>query len=144
LADRRAWDKEIVVWLGSMASLLSVLNTGSADIEQLDLLELVSEEDIPEEEARAFFRRGLDGRLKNIAPAPGKRRILVVTATALLADFNTGLAGFFNWFCSDRGMVILQVDGVAEKLALPPEFEFRPNQLIDYLTQPDHAKDIYA
>ena len=70
--------------------------------------------------------------------------ILIVSSTALLAFFNAGLRGFFSWFCSDRGMVILQVDGVAEKLALPAEFEFRPNRLIEYLVQPDHAKEIYA
>jgi hypothetical protein len=144
LAERRAWDKEIVVWLGSMDSLLSAIPAGSADTKQLDLLDLVSDEDVPDEEVRAQFRRALDLQLKSLKPLPGERRILIVTSTSLLAHFNTGLAGFFDWFCTDRSMVILHLDGKPEKLSLPAEFEFRADALLDYLVQPDHAKAIYA
>jgi len=144
LVERRAWDKEIVVWLGSFDSLLSAIPVGSADTKQLDLLDLVSDEDVLDEEVRAQFRRALDSRLKSLKPSPGQRCILIVTSTSLLAHFNTGLAGFFDWFCADRSMVILHLDGKPEKLSLPAEFEFRANALLDYLVQPDHAKAIYA
>ncbi|MEI6176959.1 MAG: hypothetical protein WCS43_08710 [Verrucomicrobiota bacterium] len=144
LAERRTWDKEIIVWLGLLESLLTHLPAGSVDIKQLDLLDLVSDSDLPEEDARTEFRRALDTRLKSLAPSPDKRCILIVTSTALLANFNTGLVGFFSWFCSDRAMVILHVDGIPEKLSLPSEFEFRATALLDYLVQPDHAKEIYA
>lgn len=144
LVERRAWDKEIVVWLGSIESLLSAIPAGSADTKQLDLLDLVSDEDVPEEEARSQFRRALDSQLNTLKPRPGERRILIVTSTSLLAHFNAGLAGFFAWFCTDRSMVILHLDGKPEKLSLPAEFEFRADALLDYLVQPDHAKAIYA
>ena len=143
LVERRAWDKEIVVWLGSMDSLLSAIPAGSADTKQLDLLDLVSDKDVPDEEARAQFRRALDSQLKLLKPPPGQHRILIVTSTSLLAHFNTGLAGFFNWFCTDHSMVILHLDGKPEKLSLPAEFEFRADALLDYLAQPDYAKAIY-
>jgi len=144
IIERRAWDKEIVVWLGPTDTLLSAIPAGAADTKQLDLLDLVSDEDAPDEEARAQFRRALDSQLKSLKPLPGERRILIVTSTSLLAHFNTGLAGFFDWFCTDRSMVILHMDGKPEKLSLPAEFEFRANALLDYLVQPDHAKAIYA
>jgi hypothetical protein len=144
LVERRAWDKEIVVWLGSIDSLLSAIPTASVETKQLDLLDLVSDQDVPEEEARAQFRRALDSQLRILKPPPGQRRILIVTSTSLLAHFNTGLAGFFNWFCTDRSMVILHLDGKPEKLSLPAEFEFRADALLDYLVQPHHAKGIYS
>lgn len=144
LMERRAWDKEIVVWLGSTDSLLSALPAGLSEIEHIDLLDLVPAQDLPDDDARTEFRRALDSRLKDLAPPPDKRCILVVTSAPLLAHFNTGLVGFFSWFCSDRAMVVLHVDGVPDKLDLPPEFEIRPNALLDYLVQPDHAKEIYS
>lgn len=146
LAERRAWDKEIVVWQGSVEELSSLLPSGAdaAEVQKLDLLDLVTSEDLSEDDARSHFRRALESHLKTIAPGAGQRRILIVSSAAILAHFNTGLASFFSWFCSDRGLVILQVDGVAENLTLPPEFEFRPNRLIEYFVQPDHAKEIYS
>ncbi len=144
LAERRAWDKEIVVWLGSMQSLLSAIPSGSPDTEQLDLLDLVPDGDVPDDEARTLFRRALDAHLKSLKPSAGQRRILIVTSTALLAHFNSGLVGFFDWFCTDRSMVVLHLDGTPEKLTLPLEFEFRADALLDYLIQPDHAKAVYA
>lgn len=144
LAERRAWNKEIVLWLGSIDSLLSTIPVGSADTRQLDLLDLVCHEDVPDEEARSQFGRALDSQLKSLSPLPGERRILIVTSTSLLAHFNIGLAGFFNWFCTDRSMVILHLDGKPEKLSIPAEFEFHAHKLLNYLVQPNHAKAIYA
>ena len=144
LVEQRAWNKEIVVWLGSIDLLLSAIPVGSGDTKQLDLLDLVSNEDLADDEARVQFRRALDSQLKSLKPFPGDRRILIVTSTSLVAHFNIGLAGFFDWFCTDRSMVILHLDGKPEKLSLPAEFEFRADALLEYLVQPDHAKASYA
>ena len=144
LIERRAWDKEIVVWLGSIDSLVSAIPAGCVDTKHLDLLDLVSDEDVADDEARVQFKRALDSRLKSLLPLPGERRILIATSTSLLAHFNLGLAVFFDWFCTDRSMVILHLDGKPEELSLPSEFEFRADTLLDYLVQPDHAKAIYA
>ena len=147
LASRRHWDKDIAVWIGSPDALRKqVPATPSApSIEELDLLDLFDEKSLPDsdEDAAVTLRQALRKHLSEHRPPDGKRRILMVKSAALLAHLNIGLQEFFTWFCSDHCMVVLLLDGVPETLQLPAEFEFNPRSIVDYLGQPDLAKNVF-
>jgi hypothetical protein len=148
LASQRNWDKDIAVWVGSTEAVRKHLPVGASApaVEELDLLDLFDEKSLPDsdEDAARFLRDALRRRLSLLRPVDGKRCVLMVKSVALLVHFNLGLKEFFDWFCSDRCMVVLMLDGVPEKLHLPAEFEFQPRSIVDYLGQPDLAKNVFA
>ena len=146
LAEQRAWDKEIDVWLGTGDGVLAALPSGghSPEVCQLDLLDLIAHSDSSDEAALSMeFRTALRGRLQALSPNSGRRRILIVRSAPLLVHFNLGLREFFDWFCSDHSFVILQIDGIADGLNLPQEFDFSPRKVVEYFTQPGLAKNVY-
>ena len=146
LAEQRAWDKEIAIWIGSCEALLAVLPSGTSgpDVQQLDLLDLLAGIEVIGDEVANRFKLALRGRLQDLRPAHGTRRVLIVASSPLLVHYNLGLREFFDWFCSDRSFVILQIEGFADRLSLPTEFEFHPRKVVEYLAQPGLAKNTYA
>jgi hypothetical protein len=144
LASQRTWDKDVVVWLGSEASLNAALpGLKGLDSASLDLLDLLPEE-LPDsdDEIANLLRAALRQKLKGIQPAPGQRRILVVKSAGLLARYTLGLREFFEWFCSDRAMVVLLVEAIPDKIRLPAGIDCRPRLMLDYFHRPDLAKHL--
>ncbi|MBI2924680.1 MAG: hypothetical protein HYY24_03130 [Verrucomicrobia bacterium] len=148
LAAQRNWDKEIDVWIGSTEALRNQLPAGAStpSVEELDLLDLFDEKSLPDSDhdAAQFLRDRLRQRFPTLRPADGRRCMLIVKSVPLLAHFNVGLKEFFDWFCSDRCMVVLVLDGIPEELRLPGEFEFQPRRIVDFLAQPDLAKNVFS
>ena len=147
LASQRNWDKDIAVWVGSPEALRKHLPTGASApaVEELDLLDLFNEKALPDsdEDAAQFLRDALRQRLPSLRSVEGRRCVLIVKSVALLVHFNLGLKEFFDWFCSDRCMVFLMLDGIPENLQLPAEFDFNPRSIVDFLAQPDLAKNVF-
>ncbi|MCX6880255.1 MAG: hypothetical protein NTW21_41590 [Verrucomicrobia bacterium] len=146
MAEQRAWDKEIDVWLGTTDGVLAALPSGgnAPEVHQFDLLDLIADSDSDDEVALSMeLKTALRARLQALLPASENRRVLIVKSAPLLVHFNLGLHEFFDWFCSDRAFVLLQIDGIAEALNLPQEFEFSPRKVVDYFTQPGLAKNVY-
>ena len=148
LASQRNWDKDIAVWVGSTEALRKQLPAGASapSLEELDLLDLFNEKSLPDsdEDAAQFLHDALRRRLPSLRPSDGRRSMLIVKSVPLLIHFNLGLKGFFDWFCSDRCMVVLVLDGIPEDLRLPAEFEFNARRVVDFLAQPDLAKNVFS
>jgi hypothetical protein len=146
LAEQRAWDKEIDVWLGTTDGVLAALPSGgnAPEAHHLDLLDLIGNSASGDEVALSMeLKAVLRARLQGLLPSSGSRRVLIVKSVPLLVHFNLGLREFFDWFCSDHSFVVLQIDGIADGLNLPHEFEYSPRKVVDYLTQPGLAKNVY-
>ncbi|MGI8601812.1 MAG: hypothetical protein ACR2OZ_02305 [Verrucomicrobiales bacterium] len=147
LASQRTWDKDVAVWLGPESSFTAALPGGSTvGILTLDLLDLFNEAALPdsEDDVVHFLRRALRERLSSVAPPLGHRRILVVKSVGLLVRYNLGLKEFFDWFCGDRGLVVLLIEGTPEKVELPSEIECHPRAIVDYFDRPDLAKHCFS
>ena len=148
LAAQRNWDKEIDVWIGSTEALRKQLPGGSSapSVEELDLLDLFDEKSLldSDHDASQFLRDKLRQRLPTLRPVDGRRCVLIVKSVPLLVHFNLGLKEFFDWFCSDRCMVVLVLDGIPEDLRLPAEFEFNARRVVGFLAQPDLAKNVFC
>lgn len=147
LASQRTWDKDVAVWVGPESSLTAALPGGSnVAVIALDLLDLFDEAALPdsEDDVVHFLRRGLREKLISLAPPTGERRILIVKSAGLLARYNLGLKEFFDWFCGDRGLVVLLIEATPEKVELPSEIECHPRAIVDYFDRPDLAKHCFT
>src|SRR5689334_21531095 len=96
---QRTWEKEVVLWVGSEATLTKLL--GPVEHLALDLLDLFDEDNLPmdDEETRDRMLSALSTRLQAIPTGPGRRLVLVVTSIGLLARYAVGLREFYDWFC---------------------------------------------
>jgi hypothetical protein len=147
LASQRTWDKDVVVWCGPEASLMAALPVlPGLTWQTMDLLDLLKEEAIPDsdEEVATLLRRTLGKKLPEIAPTAGQRRILIVKSAGILVRYNLGLREFFDWFCSDRAMVVLLAEQSAEKIGFPVGIEYRARLLPEYFHRPDLAKHLFV
>jgi hypothetical protein len=149
LLAQKTWDKDVAVWVGPLPSLREILGTSGQSIasSELDLLDLVSDQPIPdaEEEIGLLIKTRLRAELKKIRPSGTQRMILVVKSAALLTRYAVGLGEFFDWFVGDHAMVILALDGVpSAPKTLPAEIELRPDWLLQSLAHPDLAKHVFA
>jgi hypothetical protein len=137
----------VAVWLGPASSLTAALPVGSnvAGI-VLDILDLFDEGALPdsEDDVVYFLRRALREKLVSLAPPTGERRILIVKSAGILARYNLGLKEFFDWFCGDRGLVVLLIEATPEKVELPSEIECHPRVIVDYFDRPDLAKHCFS
>jgi hypothetical protein len=144
LVGQRAWDKELLLWVGTEKSLLQSL--GSAKYKTFDLLDLFDLENLPvdDEETREQLRDTLRDRLKDIPRGPDARTILVVKSIGLLARYNVGLKAFYDWFIGSFTMVILLLDGGMEKLEWPEEIRCESNKLLGYFMEPGMVKEVFS
>ncbi len=146
-ASQRTWDKDVALWLGPESALNSaILAVSGVSTVDLDLLDLFDESSLPdsEDDVIHFFRHALRKKLVSIAPSIGQRRILVVKSAGLLVRYNLGLREFFDWFCGDRGLAVLLIEGTPEKLDLPSEIECHPRAIVNYFDRSDLAKNCFS
>jgi hypothetical protein len=144
LIASRAWDKELLMWIGSENALRQAL--GSTKCHVLDLLDLFDLGNLPadDESTRDQLREGLRDELKSIQRGPDNRVILVVKSIGLLARYNVGLNAFYDWFIGDFAMVVLLLDGGTEKVGWPDEVRCECNRLLNYFSEPGMVKDIFS
>ena len=144
LVQQRTWDKDLVLWVGSEDSLQKALS--KARVEVLDLLDLFDPDHLPmdEEETRDQMLHALRQKLQAIQVGPAYRTVLVVKSIGLLARYDAGVREFYEWFCSDFGMVVLGLDGVIEDLKLPDEVICQSDRLIKYFTESERVKEVYG
>ena len=148
LLAQKTWDKEVAIWVGSLASLQDLISGSgqTIDVKQIDLLDLISEHSIPDsdEELGRTLKGQLRSELQKQRSSSTDRRILLVQSTALLSRYDVGLKEFFDWFVGDHAMVILLLDGIPSSTKpLPLEIEIRPKGLIEKLNHPDLAKNAF-
>jgi hypothetical protein len=149
LLAQKTWDKDIAVWVGPLSSLREILGGSGQSIvsSELDLLDLVSDQPIPDADEDIGFaiKTRLRAELTKLRPSGAQRQVLVVKSAALLTRYAVGLREFFDWFVGDHAMVILALDGIppAPK-TLPAEIELRPDWLLQSLSRPDLAKHVFA
>lgn len=144
LVQQRTWDKDLVLWLGPEDSLHKAL--GKARVEVLDLLDLFNPEHLPmdEEETRDQLLRALRQKLQAIQVGPAQRTVLVVKSIGLLAKYDAGVKEFYEWFCSDFGMVVVALDGVVEDLKWPDDVICESDRLVKYFTESDRVKEVFG
>jgi hypothetical protein len=136
LVEQRAWEKEVVLWVGTEAALVKLL--GTVHHVALDLLDLFDEDKLPmdDEETRQCMVAALSTRLQAIPTGPGMRVVLVVTSIGLLARYAVGLREFYDWFCSDFSMVILLLERTLEETQWPEEVSCDSDRLLGYFQEP--------
>ena len=144
LVQQRTWDKDLVLWLGSEDSLHKALS--KARVEVLDLLDLFNPDHLPmdEEETRGQLLHALRQKLQAIQVGPAHRTVLVVKSIGLLARYDAGVKEFYEWFCSDFGMVVLALDGVIEGLKWPDDIICESDRLVKYFTESDRVKEVFG
>jgi hypothetical protein len=141
---RRAWDKDLVLWIGSEDSLHKMI--GQARVEVIDLLDLFIPDHLPmdDEETRDQLRHALRKKLQTIELGPTHRVVLVVRSIGLLARYDAGVREFYDWFCGDFGMVVLALDDLIENLKWPDEVVCESDLLIKYFTESERVKEVYG
>jgi hypothetical protein len=119
---------------------------GQARVEVLDLLDLFNPDRLPmnEEETRDQLLHALRQKLQTIQVGPAHRTVLVVKSIGLLARYDAGVKEFYEWFCSDFGMVVLALDGILEDLKWPEEVVCEPDRLFKYFTESERVKEVYG
>ena len=144
LVQQRTWDKDLVLWLGSEDSLHKALS--KARVEVLDMLDLFDPDHLPmdEEETRDQMLHALRQKLQAIQVGSAHRTVLIVKSIGLLARYDAGVKEFYEWFCSDFGMVVLALDGVIEDLKWPDEVTCESDRLIKYFTESERVKEVYG
>ena len=144
LVHQRTWDKDLVLWVGTEASLLTKL--GTVHHVDLDLLDLFDPNHLPmdDDETKSQLVHSLRQKLQSLSPGPGRRIVLVVKSIGLLARYDAGVREFYEWFCGDFGMVVLLLDGAAEDLEWPEDVTCAPDRLNQYFTQPGVVKEAFG
>jgi len=144
LVRQRTWDKDVVLWVGTEASLVEALK--HTKTVTLDLLDLFDETNLPmeDEETRLLLIRELRAKLKTTPTGPEKRMALIVKSVGLLARYNVGTSEFYKWFCGDFAMVVLLLDGVPERTEWPDEMVCDASRLLHYFREPDVVKHVFA
>lgn len=144
LVRQRTWDKDVILWVGTEASLLDAIKPVKSIT--LDILDLLDEANLPADDAetRSFLTRELRQRLKTIPTGPEHRTVLVVKSVGLLARYNVGTSEFYKWFCGDFAMVALLLEGVPERAEWPDDMTCDPNCLLTYFREPDAVKHAFA
>lgn len=144
LVQQRTWDKDLVLWIGSEDSVSSILS--DARLQSLDLLDLFTPDHLPmdEEETRDQLIHALRQQLQSYQVGPAHRTLLVVKSIGLLARYDTGVKEFYEWFCSDFGMVILILEEIVENFKWPDDVICASDRLIKYFTESDRVKEVYG
>jgi len=134
LLRQKTWDKEVVLWLGSDAALKNELIP--YNVQELDILDLFDPNNLPsnDEEASDNLKTSLRKYLQGLQPSARSKIVLVVRSGGLLARYNLGLKSFYDWFCSDFGMVIIRLVRGADRMAWPSAVVFDDDRLYDYFT----------
>src|SRR2546428_593621 len=98
LTRQRAWDKDLVLWIGSEKALMEAI--GEIPHIVLDLLDLFDEDRLPmdDEETRAQLIGGLRRTLRAMDTSPERHPVLIVRSTGLLARYRAGVKEFYDWF----------------------------------------------
>lgn len=146
LVRQRTWDKDVVLWVGSMATLLAAIGKTQHVILDLDLLDLFDEERLPidDEETRAQLTQGLRNKLKSFQTGPRARTVLVVRSIGLLTRYHAGVREFYEWFCGDFAMVVLALEPVSESTAWLEDVNCDENRLLKYFTEPGLVEEAFA
>jgi hypothetical protein len=144
LVRQKTWDKDLVLWVGPIATLSGAI--GQTRHVDLDLLDLFDEECLPmdDEETRAQLIQGLRNRLKSIQPGPSARTVLVVRSIGLLARYHAGVQLFYDWFCGDFAMVVLALEPLSDGTAWPEDVNCDENRLLKYFTEPGVVKEAFG
>ena len=144
LVQQRTWDKDLVLWMGSEHILHTALS--QARVETLDLLDLFNPDHLPmdDEETRNQLLHSLRHKLQSFQVGPIRRTVLLVKSIGLLARYDAGVKEFYEWFCSDFGMVVLLLDGLIEDIKLPDDVVCESDRLVKYFTESDRVKEVYG
>lgn len=134
LLRQKTWDKEIVLWLGPDTALKDALSKYTAH--ELDMLDLLDPNNLPSDDndTRERMISTLRHRLQELNTTAGKKIVLVLRSAALLARYNLGLKEFYDWFCSDFGMVVVPLAHSADETAWPEAVVFDKDRLYNYFT----------
>jgi hypothetical protein len=117
-----------------------------ARVETLDLLDLFNPDHLPmdDEETRDQLLHALRHKLQSFQVGPIRRTVLLVKSIGLLARYDAGVKEFYEWFCSDFGMVVLLLDGFIEDVKLPDDVVCESDRLVKYFTESDRVKEVYG
>ena len=144
LIGSRAWDKELVMWIGTEKALQQVI--GSTKTVTLDLLDLFEIDNLPadDESTTEQIRSRLQDRLRAIERGPGNRIVLLVKSIGLLARYNVGLKPFYDWFIGDFALAVLLLEHGAEEIEWPEEVRCDSNRLLSFFSEPGMVKEIFS
>lgn len=144
LVRQRAWDKEVILWLGAEKPLVSALGSTKGVI--LDLLDLFKLDNLPidDDATGEMLRDQLRHTLRATPKGPDNRTILIVKSIGLLARYNIGLKEFYDWFVGSHTIVILVLEDMPEKSDWPDEVRCASKCLTGYFTEPGMVKDVYS
>ena len=144
LVRQRNWDKDLVLWIGPEAGLHTAI--GKVPYGTLDLLDLLDENNLPtdDEAARLDLARAIRSRLQAMSPSASNRIVLVVKSIGVLARYRVGVKEFYEWFCGDRAMVILTLDGRLEKTGWPDDIVCDADRLLAYFREPEMVKHVFG
>ena len=143
LAAQRTWDKELILWVGSEAKLLSAFTGVHSDT--LDLLDLFDgpPQPIDDDAVRQHLSRSLKKYLRAIPRVSCKRTVLIVRSAALLSRYRVGVREFYDWFCDDFSMVVLLVEGICAEVDWPDEVHCDSKRILDYFAEAAMVKRQY-
>ena len=154
LVRQRTWERDLVLWVGSEASLQEALRPGPpasragppVRSEVLDLLDLFDEDRLPidAEQTREELSHALQARLRKLNPQAENRMVLVVKSIGLLARYRVGVRDFYDHFCGDFAIAILLLEQPADSTSWPEEVFCAPGQLLGYFTQPGLVKHVFG
>lgn len=144
LVNQRAWDKEVLLWIGPEKSLIDAL--GSVRFRVLDLLDLFDVNNLPgdADETREYLRDRLHEHLKAIPKGPDDRSVLIVRSIGLLARYNVGLTVFYDWFIGSFALAILILDDVVDRTEWPEDVRCDTTRLVGYFAEPGMVKDVFS
>lgn len=144
LVNQRAWDKEVLLWIGPEKSLIDAL--GSVRFRVLDLLDLFDVNNLPgdAEETKGYLRGRLQEHLKAIPRGSDDRSVLIVKSIGLLARYNVGLTVFYDWFIGSFALAILILDDVADRTEWPEDVRCDTTRLVGYFAEPGMVKDVFS
>jgi hypothetical protein len=144
LVNQRAWDKEVLLWIGPEKSLIDTL--GPVRFRVFDLLDLFDVNNLPgdADETREYLRDRLQKHLKAIPKGPDDRSVLIVKSIGLLARYNVGLKAFYDWFIGSFALAILILDDVADKTEWPEGVRCDTTRLVGYFSEPGMVKDVFS
>lgn len=144
LVNQRAWDKEVLLWIGPEKSLIDTL--GPVRFRVLDLLDLFDLNNLPgdADETREYLRDRLQEHLKAIPKGPDDRSVLIVRSIGLLARYNVGLKALYDWFIGSFALAILILDDVADKTEWPEDVRCDTTRLVGYFAEPGMVKDVFS
>jgi len=136
LKNRPFPGKRIFLWVGPSDRLHSIIPSKIVKTMRItDILPPVEHVESDDKKLQRMIKRSLDSMLQQIKPDYSHgQQILIVEDAVLLARYSLEITSFFDWYISDRTMVIFSISDIdkAEKVAREYNITFNKNVLLDY------------